>query len=180
MDKYQISVQFKKEVDIIINRLLKELECIKLREPECPLLKFPTSVFLFAKTAFFDPVDGSQIIETFLKESFPVWEKIKNRDEKALVDFLLDVVAHNYPIIVSQGMDEIVRNTIDDPHRPVSDSFLAEIWNKFDNLIRLSIQYVHISRCPRKKEDGSEGYTCRFMPDISVKKELEKWGPPRN
>ena len=83
-------------------------------------------------------------------------------------------------MLVSQGMDEMVIKTINDPHRPVSDSFIADVWNKFDNLIRLSIQYVHISRCPRKKEDGSDGYTCRFKPEMSVKKELERWGLPKN
>jgi hypothetical protein len=136
-----------------------------IRTPVAPLI-------LDLGKAFIEKEDAGKIVQTFTIRSLKNWDKIKNRDvafikgegmtffnglpEKNLRDFVL-----LHDVLKPDGtklFDENVTNII---------------FDYFDSLVKLSVCYAHIQRCP---DPVTKKYTKNFFPDMKIKSEVERWG----
>lgn len=100
-DKFLISTQFKKEVYAIIGKLLTELNCIKLREPNSPLVKFPTEKIFFCKNGIFWSSWQQSNSWNFFERIVPYVGEDKKATRKSNCWFFIKCCCSQVPILVS-------------------------------------------------------------------------------
>jgi len=135
-------------------------------------IETPVSPFILDLSKnFIGKEEADKIITTFILRSHPNWDRIRNHDlpfmkteglksfhgipEKNLKDFtaLFDVVKPDGVPLLSPSVEE-------------------KLWDFFESLVRISVCYVHMKRCP---DPVTKKYTANFFPDMKVKAQVEAW-----
>jgi hypothetical protein len=103
------------------------------------------------KKMFVDPAPANR---TFNATDIETGEVLRF-PEKNLKDFtaLFDVVKPDGTPLLSPPVEE-------------------KLWDFFESLVRISICYVHIKRCP---DPVTKKYTQNFFPSMKVKSQVELW-----
>lgn len=116
---------------------------------------------------FLISMDDDTLIDTFIKKSNKYWKQIKEHDEKFFIEHSTEI----FEIPESQAAMFTDLFTLKDPKNnyAVSKDDRDSIWEYFESLVRISINYIHETRGPTKVPDKdvpgkmNPHYLRRFM-----------------
>lgn len=163
-----LSKEFKARSDKIIDGILVKVSQYKGDLPINP------AMLQMGKSFMLDPLDGHARIKMFMEDSYHVWDSIHARDEKALIEALGKEVESKAPS-ASGLMSNVVNFVLSNRDQLLGKEYEEFLWNEVGDLIRMSIEYAHLKRERRPNEKGDLRYTVRFVPDVKLKVEAEKW-----
>ena len=133
----------------------------------------PVSPLIFdLGKAFIEKEDAGKIVQTFTIRSLKNWDKIKSRDIGYIkgegMSFFNGVPpAH---LKACSDLHDVLRP---DGTKLFNESVNDIVFDYFDSLVKLSVCYAHIQRCP---DPVTKKYTKNFFPDMKIKSEVERWG----
>jgi hypothetical protein len=156
------------------NRVIQFCDFVKgiLQQANNEGLETPVSPFILDLVKnFIKKEDSDKIITTFILRSHASWERAKNKEQDY---FRTDGLKAFYGI-PEKNLNDF--NALFDCKKADGSLLFDEtvqsiIWEIFESFIKDSICYVHLKRCP---DPTTKKYTANFIPEISVKKQVEAW-----
>lgn len=130
---------------------------------------------------FLISMEDELLIDTFIKKSHNYWKQIKTRDEDFFINHSTDI----FEIPADQAEMFIDLFTLKDPKNnyAVSKDDRDGIWEYFESLVKISINYIHETRGPiivPNEKDASikePKYLRTFMnSEINLRKTSKEWG----
>ncbi len=122
--------------------------------------------------AFIEKEDAGKIVQTFTIRSLKSWDRIKARD----IHFIKNESFSMFNGVPESNL-EAFRKLHDvmrpDGTRLFNEALTDMTFDYFDSLVRLSVCYAHVQRCP---DPVTKKYTKNFFPDMKIKSEVERWG----
>lgn len=146
-------------------------------------------------TFYLSPMPAKTLIEHFILESHHYWDMAKDRDDKAVIKTIEEILAtvEEYEDPTAKQlmktaeaflsakkplpdlMREVLAFTLKNREEILGEEFERQMWDEAGELIKIAIKYTHLRRVPRPNPEGISKYTVRFADGMSVKKEAEKW-----
>lgn len=106
------------------------------------------------------------VIETFIKRSYPYWDRIINREEKFFLENTRDVFG-DLPEDHVDGFRVLFSSRDKNGKLLMCEEDKNAIWDFFDSLVRIAIVYIHEKRIPKLK-DNRKIYTIKYETDIDI------------
>lgn len=147
------------------------LECLKNYGGELPI---SMGMINMGKSMFYDPLEGETLIRTFVEDSSHTWDAVRERDVELLASVCNEEAQERAPMFASM-VGKIIDFLLKNRRELCSEEFEEHVWSEVEELIKMSIQYVHLKRNPKKKPDGTVGYTSMFIKGFSVKEQAHRW-----
>jgi hypothetical protein len=107
-----------------------------------------------------------ELIIPFIKKSYNYWEFIYEKNEDFLINncfVLFEGIPENYIIVLKEILER--KDLIDDEIR-------ENLWEVIQALVVNCIKHIHIHR---EFSEEKQKYTKTYFPDVSIKKEFERW-----
>jgi hypothetical protein len=121
---------------------------------------------------FIEKEDAGKIVQTFTIRSIKNWDRIKSRD----INFIKNESFSMFNGVPPSNL-EAFRNLHDvvrpDGTKLFNEALTDMTFDYFDSLVKLSVCYAHVQRCP---DPVTKKYTKNFFPDMKIKSEVERWG----
>lgn len=121
---------------------------------------------------FIEKEDSGKIVQTFTIRSLKNWDKIKNRDVAFIKGEGMSFF-NGLPPAQLRLFSELHDVLRPDGTKLFNDATNNIVWDYFDSLVKLSVCYAHVQRCP---DPVTKKYTKNFFPDMKIKSEVERWG----
>ena len=115
--------------------------------------------------------DSDKIITTFILRSFQNWDRIRNHDLPFMKGEGLKAF-YGIPEKNLKDFTALFDVTKPDGEKLLTPSVEEKLWDFFESLVRISVCYVHMKRCP---DPVTKKYTQNFFPDMKVKAQVELW-----
>jgi hypothetical protein len=164
-----LSNEFKSRSVVVIDKIMVKLQNYPGEIP------FSVGMIQMAKSFFIDPLDGHSLIKVFIEDSAHVWDAIHDRNEEDLIKAFNSEVLDRAPMMTGM-ISKVLDFAITNRNKLFGDEFENYLWDEVGDLIKISIEYAHLKRERHPNADGVMKYTQRFVPNLSLKKESEKWG----
>lgn len=124
----------------------------------------------------YNPVE---LIETFIKHSYPYWDQIKNHEEQFFIDNA-HVIFGNLPIDTSNinAFKLIFTATDSNGNDVVIQEDRDAIWTITESLVKICIKYIHRVRGVKlvQTKDGLRpAYINKNFPKIKVREQANLW-----
>ncbi len=136
----------------------------------------PNTILLLSKGIEF--FDKHQLIMGFITNSHSMcWEKIKERDEKFFVENANDIFQY-IPSGEINLFKDLFTTTDVNGVNIIDQDVKNQIWRLFDQMIKVSIKYIHRHRAPysQKGNDSIECFYDRsFFDDVDIVKHSKMW-----
>ena len=132
---------------------------------------------------FLQSQQSTILIESYIRHSHIHWDSIKAHDERFFLENAGDIFK---ALPLSGSITDSFRLLFTLKDRAgqdiVTDEYRDSIWECFECLTRLSINYIHKGRGPGLKlEDGEQKrkYSKKFFTEVDIIKHCKTWGIDR-
>lgn len=113
------------------------------------------------------------LIDRFISYSHTHWHKMHEKDKKYFVahsdsifgDLPTDAAKAQVNVFAVFFMDE----------KSVTKTDEELLWEYFHSLVKIAIKYIHQTRKPYLKSNGSPGYRERYMEDVNLIEISQRW-----
>ncbi len=156
------------------NRVIQFCDFIKgiLQQANNEGLETPVGPFVLDLIKnFIKKEDSEKVITTFILRSHTSWDRALKKEQDY---FRTDGLKAFYGI-PEKNLEDF--NNLFDMKKPdgellFDETVLSIIWELFECFIKDSICFIHKKRSP---DPTTKKYTQNFIPEISVKKQVEAW-----
>ena len=136
----------------------------------------PKTVLMISQAIEF--FNKHQLIAGFITNShLKCWDKIKERDENFFIENANDIFQYLPSGEVNMFKDLFTtkdKNGVD----IIDNDSKLQIWRLFDNMVKVSIKYIHKHRSPFSQKENDK-ITCfyerSFFDDVDIKKHSALW-----
>jgi len=126
--------------------------------------------------------DKKSLIETFIKHSHKHWDQIKRRDENFFDKNCHDIFK-GLPMNNVNAFRELFMLKDSNGNHVIKAEDRDAIWDFFESLIKIGINYIHQNRKPSVKTDNDGKklpvYTQGFFNDVNLEHHASVWGVKR-
>lgn len=99
--------------------------------------------------------DSVNLIENFIRKSYPFWNQIKERDLNFFVDNADEIfMLKDSPLTNKNLFSELFTSVNDEGKALISEEFLESVWNNFTANVKISLKYIHENRKPKAYSDS--------------------------
>jgi hypothetical protein len=118
--------------------------------------------------------NSSEMMYKFIDRSNKHWDDSFDKKESSL----LSNISELFEDLPQDKVSKIcsVFNTTDEKGNLVINNSQREIiWSYIHSFIKISIKYIHKTRCPVKNDAGIKKYTVKYFDGLSCRLLSEKW-----
>lgn len=119
-----------------------------------------------------------ELIEGFTKYTYPIWHKIKEKDRLFFTKNSVELFS-NIPILPTRSIKKVTdifeKKDPDTDEYLITDDEIDEYHRLLEQMVRLSIKYVHLHRLPEKIDDKIVYTNSDFMHKIDIETLKKEW-----
>jgi hypothetical protein len=129
-------------------------------------------------SGFLSSYDATKLIRNFILYSYPHWDQISLREMKFFDENAADIF-RDLPMKNVNSFKMLYSLNDKEGNPVVCEEDREAVWEFFDALIKISIQYIHSQRRPAMKTDTAGTrkmvYTYEFCKEVDLSRQAEKW-----
>lgn len=124
-------------------------------------------------------IDNELLMQKFIDRTHEIcWDMILKRNEKFFIDNA-ESIFKDLPVDKISLFKDIYLTKDSAGNYVIPNSLKEQVWKLFDNLVKISIKYIHKNRGPMTYIDnvGNKIYTysAEFYPEVDLELHASKW-----